>query len=123
MAPPKAMESVSSARPTAARLYRTSIPSWLDAVATASSQLGIDVRYSLAAVGLALLTDSIAFGGAIAESAARALKPAYKTTVREHEAGHFLAAYLLGCPIEACLLDVWKAATDRRFSGAAGTKE
>jgi hypothetical protein len=41
--------------------------------------------------------------------------------VREHEACHFLAAYLLGCPIEACLLDVWRAASDTRFSGAAGT--
>lgn len=86
-----------------------------------SSQLGIDVRYSLAAVGGALLLDSLLFRGAIAESATRAVKPGYATTVREHEAGHFLAAYLLGCPIEACLLDVWKAATDRRFNGAAGT--
>ena len=91
------------------------------ALATASQQLGIDVRYSLTAVGLFLLCDSLAFRGAVSESATRALKPGYSTTVREHEAGHFLAAYLLGCPIEACLLDVWKAATDTRFSGAAGT--
>lgn len=91
------------------------------ALSAASAQLGIDVRFSLVAVGAALLADGVVFSGALAESATRALRPAYRTTVREHEAGHFLCAYLLGCPIEACLLDVWRAATDRRFSGAAGT--
>ena len=90
-------------------------------LATASAQLGLDVRLSIAAVGAALLADSVLFRGAVAESATRAVKPGYATTVREHEAGHFLVAYLLGCPIEACLLDVWRAARDSRFAGAAGT--
>lgn len=90
-------------------------------LATASAQVGIDVRISIGLVGAALLADSIVFRGAVSESATRAVKPGYATKVREHEAGHFLVAYLLGCPIEACLLDVWRAARDGRFSGAAGT--
>lgn len=73
-----------------------------------SSQLGLDLRIVLGAVGAALLADSVLVGGAISESLTRAVKPGYATTVREHEAGHFLAAYLLGMPIEACLLDPWK---------------
>lgn len=90
-------------------------------LATGAAALDLDVRVVIGVVGVALLADTVAFRGAIAESATRAFKPGYGTTVREHEAGHFLVAYLLGCPIEACLLDVWKAATDGRFSGAAGT--
>ena len=41
-----------------------------------------------------------------AELASRAVRPGYGKTVREHEAGHFLIAYLLGLPVEACLLDI-----------------
>jgi len=90
-------------------------------LATASDAAGLDVRIVLGGVFSALLADTIAFRGALAESVTRLFKPGYATTVREHEAGHFLVAYLLGCPIEACLLDVWRAARDPRFSGAAGT--
>lgn len=116
-----------------------------------TTQLGVDIRYSVAAVGGAMLADGIVFNGALAETTTRVLKPGYATRVREHEAGHFLVACmqarartlvkrvrprcfahqsivcalvwtdLLGCPIEACLLDVWRAARDGRFSGAAGT--
>ena len=75
----------------------------------------------LAGLGGALLADGLLAGGALAESVERAVKPGYATTVREHEAGHFLTAYLLGCPVEACLLDPLRAATDPRFQGAAGT--
>jgi len=90
-------------------------------LASGSAAIGLDVRIVLVAIGAALLADSVLFRGAVAESATRVAKPGYAKTVREHEAGHFLAAYLLGCPIEACLLDVWRAARDGRFSGAAGT--
>ena len=51
----------------------------------------------------------------------RLVRPAYQRTVLQHEAGHFLLAYLLGWPVEACLLDPVRAARDPRFPGAAGT--
>ena len=46
-------------------------------------------------------------------------RPAYARTVLQHEAGHFLVAYLLGCPIEACLLGGWQGMRDARFAGTA----
>ena len=70
--------------------------------------------------GALLLLDS-ASGGVGVELATRALSPGYRRKIVEHEAGHFLTAYLLGCPVEACLLDPLRAATDPRFQGAAGT--
>jgi len=90
-------------------------------ISVVSDQLGLDVRLSIGVVFLAFVLDRILLRGAVLESATRLLKPGYAATVRKHEAGHFLVAYLLGCPIEACLLDVWSAARDNRFAGAAGT--
>ena len=91
------------------------------ALSALSSVLDLDLRIVVGAAGVSLLTDRLVLGGAILETFTRTARPKYATTVREHEAGHFLAAYLLGCPIEACVLDVWRAATDGRLSGAAGT--
>lgn len=67
------------------------------------------------------LSTQVALGGAGLELAARRINPAYQRTVVQHEAGHFLCAYLLGCPIEACILDPLAVARDRRVAGAAGT--
>ena len=86
----------------------------------ASWQLGLDPKVGFTAAGALLLADRLLLRGAAVESATRTIRPGYARTVREHEAGHFLAAYLMGCPIEACLLDVLAAAADRRFAGAAG---
>jgi hypothetical protein len=49
-------------------------------------------------VGLTLLLDSLA-----------RLSPRYKQRVLHHEAGHFLAAYLLDLPIHSYSLSVWEA--------------
>jgi len=92
------------------------------ALSAFSAQFDLDLRAVVGTVGAGLLADRLLLRGAVAETATRAIKPGYSRTVREHEAGHFLVAFLLGCPIEACLLDPWKAARDGRIvSGAAGT--
>mmetsp|Transcript_29767 Transcript_29767/g.57451 ORF Transcript_29767/g.57451 Transcript_29767/m.57451 type:complete len:513 (-) Transcript_29767:249-1787(-) len=90
-------------------------------LASASANLNIDYGLVGGVVGLALVADRLALGGVGIEVLARTVNPNYQKTVIKHEAGHFLVAYLLGCPIEACLLDPLAAARDARFPGAAGT--
>lgn len=51
------------------------------------------------------LADKALVGGALAESAIRTVVPGYREKIVRHEAGHFLLAYLLGCPVQGCLLD------------------
>lgn len=77
------------------------------------------IAFSLLA---ALIADNLILRGSIGETIARKVKPAYREIVLKHEAGHLLVAYLLGNPIQACLLDSWSALKDGRFYGVqAGT--
>jgi len=87
----------------------------------ASSYFGLPVPATFQATAGALLLDRLLLQGALVEAVARLVRPAYARTVLQHEAGHFLVAYLLGCPIQACLLDTWQARRDGRFAGTAGT--
>ncbi|CAN0271194.1 unnamed protein product, partial [Ectocarpus fasciculatus] len=55
-------------------------------------------------IGL-IFADRLLLNGALSESLTRLIVPAYRERIIRHEAGHFLVAYLLGCPVQACLLD------------------
>ena len=87
----------------------------------ASDFLQLDLRVLVGAGAGFLAADRLLLRGTVFEVLARALRPRYRKTVIQHEAGHFLVAYLLGMPLQACLLDPWSALKDGRFSGAAGT--
>jgi len=90
------------------------------ALSVLSANLQIDFRALGGIAAVALAVDNLAFAGVGLEVVARIVRPEYQRTIIQHEAGHFLTAYLLGCPIEACLLDPLAAAKDPRFQGAAG---
>lgn len=91
-------------------------------VAYASEKIGFDPRLVGGAIAAAIATDSFALNGAISETIARTLRPGYRDTVILHEAGHFLVAYLLGNPIQSCLLDPLAVKEEGRFNGVtAGT--
>ncbi|EKX44204.1 hypothetical protein GUITHDRAFT_87555, partial [Guillardia theta CCMP2712] len=66
------------------------------------------------------VVDRLLTSGAAFESAYRFLFPKYKEKVIKHEAGHFLLAYLLGCPIQGFFLSAWDA-TRAGIRGQAGT--
>ena len=63
--------------------------------------------------------DRILLNGAITETIAKVISPETQAKITRHEAGHFLCAYLLGCPVEGYVLSGWAALKDARF-GARG---
>ena len=65
-------------------------------------------------LGLAT-ADRIFLNGAASESFFKLFSPGIDSKIRHHEAGHFLCAYLLGCPVEGCVLNAWAALQDSRF--------
>lgn len=86
------------------------------------------VNYNLLVGGTILLAsiDVLLLNGAVFETLQSAASPEYAARVSRHEAGHFLLAYLLGCPVEGCVLSARAALADPRFGGrrsgvAAGT--
>ena len=52
-----------------------------------------------------IFADRVLLNGAVAETLTRLIVPGYRERIIRHEAGHFLVAYLLGCPVQGCLLD------------------
>lgn len=86
-----------------------------------AQQLGYDpMRSVVPLTALAVVTDRALLSGAVFESVTRFLFPKYKQKVIQHEAGHFLLAYLLGCPIQGFFLSAWDASA-AGIRGQAGT--
>ena len=61
-------------------------------------------------------TDRAFLNGAIFESIYKIVSPSTSAKILRHEAGHFLLAYLTGCPVEGTVLSAWAALQDRRFT-------
>ena len=71
---------------------------------------------------LLALADRLALNSQGIRAASQLLVPARREAILRHEAGHFLLAYLLGCPVLACVLSPWQSiAKLARGEGAAGT--
>ncbi|CEM38862.1 unnamed protein product [Vitrella brassicaformis CCMP3155] len=54
----------------------------------------------------AVLVDSLFFRSVLSESVARVVFPPYQERIVKHKAGHFLIGYLLGAPIQRCIVTV-----------------
>jgi len=52
-----------------------------------------------------IIFDRIFLGGATFDQILRKVVPGFEDKIIKHEAGHFLLAYLLGCPIQGCILN------------------
>jgi hypothetical protein len=65
------------------------------------------------------ISDRIFLNGAVSETFLKTLSPKTQEKITRHEAGHFLLAYLLGCPVEGYVLSAWGALQDARFGSRA----
>lgn len=92
--------------------------------ALASAYLGVSLNLLFVLTIAAALSDRVFLNGALSETILKILSPQTQPKITRHEAGHFLCAYLLGCPVEGYVLSAWAALQDARFgsrSVSAGT--
>lgn len=87
----------------------------------ASLYYGINFNLLVVCTLLLALMDQLLVSGAVFETALRFVKPETTKRITKHEAGHFLCAYILGCPVEGVVLSTWEALNDSRFGGRAST--
>ena len=87
----------------------------------ASFATGIDFDYFVFATLLFAVMDKVIVNGAVGETIFKVFFPQYAKKVLRHEAGHFLCAYLLGLPVEGCVLSAWASLEDARFNGQGMT--
>ncbi len=106
-------------QPTNFLLYGGAILASLEAIVSLVS--GINFNFLVVTTLLLALADQILVSGAVFETALRIFRPEMTTRITKHEAGHFLCAYLLGCPVEGVVLSTWAALQDGRFAGRAGS--
>ena len=73
-----------------------------------SYQFDLNLQFVIGAAVAAAVADRLLLSGAALETATRIVKPGYAQTVREHEAGHFLAACTRKHPLTSlrCLPDL-----------------
>lgn len=81
----------------------------------ASMSTGIDLNFLVFSTLTLALLDRVTTNGAVFESFVKLFNPGVQQKIVKHEAGHFLAAYLLGLPVEGCVLSAWAALQDARF--------
>jgi hypothetical protein len=81
----------------------------------ASIAFGLNLNFLVFCTITLAIADRILVNGAVSESFLKILSPETQRKITRHEAGHFLCAYLLGCPVEGYVLTAWSALQDARF--------
>jgi hypothetical protein len=76
---------------------------------------GINLNVLVGFTFLVIMIDRIVLNGATLETIFKVVSPELQQRIYHHEAGHFLLAYLLGCPIESIVVSAYAALQDPRF--------
>ena len=104
-------------KPSNTFLYAGVAVAFLEALASAYFGISINLLFILTIV--LALSDRIFLNGAVSETFLKTISPKTQEKITRHEAGHFLLAYLLGCPVEGYVLSAWGALQDARFGSRA----
>lgn len=104
-------------RPSNTLLYAGAATALLEA--GISAYFGISINFLFVLTIVSFLVDRVFLNGAVAETVLKVLSPETQPKITRHEAGHFLCAYLLGCPVEGYVLSAWAAMQDARFGSRA----
>ena len=119
--PPKLLEQIIdmpmaslTPKPTNALLYAGIACAVLEGLLSLST--GIPLNTLVLLTLLSTFLDRLFLNGAIFESVLKGFSPGVQNKILRHEAGHFLVAYLLGCPVEGIVLSAWAALQDQRFA-------
>ncbi len=106
-------------QPTNTLLYAGAGLAVIEGIVSIST--GIDLNFLIFFTLFFVFLDKLLVNGAVFETVTRIGMPDFKNKILKHEAGHFLCAYLLGCPVEGCVLSTWAALADPRFGGKRTT--
>ena len=106
-------------RPTNLLLYGGGVLALLEGIISLNT--GINFNFLVVTTLLLAMADQLLVSGAVFETGLRMVLPEMTTRITKHEAGHFLCAYLLGCPVEGVVLSTWAALQDGRFGGRSGS--
>jgi hypothetical protein len=76
---------------------------------------GVNLNLLVGATFLIIMLDRLFLNGATLEAIFKVVSPELQQRIYHHEAGHFVLAYLLGCPIESIVVSAYAALQDPRF--------
>jgi hypothetical protein len=85
-------------KPSNSLLYAGITLATVEAVLSVTQGWDINLLFFVSLI--AALADRILLNGALSETVVKTLSPETQSKITRHEAGHFLCAYLLGCPVE-----------------------
>jgi hypothetical protein len=76
---------------------------------------GVNLNLLVGVTFLIIMLDRLLLNGATLETIFKVVSPELQQRIYHHEAGHFVLAYLLGCPIESIVVSAYAALQDPRF--------
>lgn len=85
-------------KPSNTLLYAGIALATVEAIMSITQGWDINLLFFVSLIGA--LADRVLLNGALSETVVKILSPETQPKITRHEAGHFLCAYLLGCPVE-----------------------
>ena len=111
-------------------LFVGGVIGWPDQLPVKQAELSQLQSYELITLSLSILlgvttivalVDKLLLQERLLEALGLLLVPSRRDAAAQHEAGHFLCAYLLAVPVQACILNPARSLLDAQLAGRVGT--